>query len=144
MLAVALAAAAVLTVGCESGTANNDRSLDDLERERDAVEKADPSERAVRICVGTVVGRVVYGWRQMLGGSEAADEEADVTAREFDRTYLPGSPEYDSFIQRFQEGVPELGRQIKVEGQDKDEAILANTALVSEAVRQDCSVAYKQ
>ncbi|MFB8026014.1 MULTISPECIES: hypothetical protein [unclassified Streptomyces] len=143
VLAVVLATAAVLSAGCGSSTASNDQSLEDLQRERAAAEKADPSVRAVRICAATVVARVVYGWRELVG-SKAGDEESAAAARKFDRTYLPGSPEYDSYLQRYQEGVPELSRQIKIEGQGRDDAITANTALVSEAVRQDCSVAYKQ
>ncbi|MFF9806996.1 hypothetical protein ACF1G5_18070 [Streptomyces coeruleorubidus] len=141
-LTVALGLTALLLTGCGDSSTGDDKSLDQLEAERDARESADPSLKDVRTCTALVTGRIVSGWRQSIN-AEVSDESSRL-AREFDKTFLPGSPEYDSFTQRFQEGFPALTREIKLNGRDEEEALTEQTAAVSEFVRQDCTVAYKK
>ncbi|MCX4576510.1 hypothetical protein OHB41_25725 [Streptomyces sp. NBC_01571] len=141
-LAVSIGITAVLLSGCSDGPKDEDKSLDQLKAERDARESADPSLKDVRVCTALVTARIVTGWRQAINAG--IGDESSQLAREFDKTYLPGSPEYDSFIQRFQEGVPVLTKEIALKKRDREEVLIEQTAEVSKFVKQDCTVAYKK
>ncbi|MGV9588313.1 hypothetical protein [Streptomyces tendae] len=133
---------AVLGTGCSGQSGGGEKSLDQTEAERDASEKADPSLRDVRTCVALVTARINTGWRQTTNAEVTEDQLQ--AARDFDRTYLPGNPEYDSYIQRLQEGMPTITQAITVGGRDREEVLLEQTADVSEFVKQDCTVAYER
>ncbi|GAA2568800.1 MULTISPECIES: hypothetical protein [Streptomyces] len=140
--AVVASALAALVTGCSGGSENDDKPLDQLQAERDARESAVPSLKDVRTCTVLVTGRINTGWRQTTNTDVTEDQLQ--ASRDFDRTYLPGSPEYDSFNQRFQEGLPTITQQITTGGRDREEVLLEQTAEVTEFVKQDCTVAYKR
>ncbi|AWI32699.1 hypothetical protein [Streptomyces tirandamycinicus] len=131
MLTAVVVLVGALVVGCQDGPAQ-DEDAPTAAAERDT--------SAAQVCTTLVTARIVQGWRQTVG-SEMADTGRD-SAREFDRDFKPGSPEYASFMQRYQEGLPPLTRDIKLKGVSEDDAILAQTAEVAKYVRQDCEVAY--
>ncbi|MFJ5156301.1 hypothetical protein ACIQCF_33035 [Streptomyces sp. NPDC088353] len=132
---------AVLIAGC-GGAKEETWSVREVQASIDAQESADPSLKDVRVCTETVLARIAIGWRQAV--NTEVREDAPEFARTFDSAFTVGTPEFNSYIQRWGEGLQPLMQEIAINHRDKEEAVTEQLGQVAEFVRQDCTVAYKQ